>query len=106
MDRGSTLIFHLEDAIFSQPNFWTQNETSTVRERDMIYDQLVILGEQGSYSVVDNELSMKEDEGQQQRQVITIQYKNNMPLVCVGIIDAGSNKKIVVDAHPHTLQMR
>jgi hypothetical protein len=37
---------------------------------------------------------MKEEE-----QVITIQYKENMPLVCVGIIDAGSNKKIIVDAH-------
>jgi hypothetical protein len=44
-------------------------------------------------------LSIREDEEQQQRQVITIQYKNNLPLVCVGIIDAGSNKKIVVDAH-------
>ena len=32
-------------------------------------------------------------------QVITIQYKNNLPLVCVGLIDAGSNKKIIVDAH-------
>jgi hypothetical protein len=31
--------------------------------------------------------------------VIRIRYKNNLPLVCVGIIDAGSNKKIVVDAH-------
>lgn len=30
---------------------------------------------------------------------ITIQYKNNLPLVSMGIIDAGSNKKIVVDAH-------
>lgn len=30
---------------------------------------------------------------------ITIQYKNNLPLVGMGIIDAGSNKKIVVDAH-------
>ena len=28
-----------------------------------------------------------------------IPYKNNMPLVSIGIIDAGSNKKIVVDAH-------
>lgn len=31
--------------------------------------------------------------------MITIQYKNNLPLVCVGLIDAGSNKKIIVDAH-------
>ena len=31
--------------------------------------------------------------------VITIQYKNNLPLVRMAIIDAGSNKKIVVDAH-------
>lgn len=31
--------------------------------------------------------------------VITIQYKNNLPLVSMSIIDAGSNKKIVVDAH-------
>lgn len=30
---------------------------------------------------------------------LTIQYKNNLPLVSMGIIDAGSNKKIVVDAH-------
>jgi hypothetical protein len=30
---------------------------------------------------------------------IIIQYKNNLPLVSMGIIDAGSNKKIVVDAH-------
>jgi hypothetical protein len=37
--------------------------------------------------------------GEEQRRVITIQYKNNLPLVCVGLIDAGSNKKIVVDAH-------
>jgi len=28
-----------------------------------------------------------------------IQYKNDLPLVSVGLIDAGSNKKIVVDAH-------
>ena len=32
-------------------------------------------------------------------QALTIQYKNNLPLVSMGIIDAGSNKKIVVDAH-------
>ncbi|OLC24300.1 MAG: hypothetical protein AUH71_02995 [Thaumarchaeota archaeon 13_1_40CM_4_48_7] len=32
-------------------------------------------------------------------EAITIQYKNNLPLVSMGIIDAGSNKKIVVDAH-------
>lgn len=30
---------------------------------------------------------------------VTIQYKNNLPLVSMGIIDAGSNKKFVVDAH-------
>lgn len=30
---------------------------------------------------------------------ITLQYKNNLPLVSIGIIDAGSNKKVVVDAH-------
>ena len=40
-------------------------------------------------------MSMEEDA----RPVITIQYKNNLPLVSVAIIDAGSNKKIVVDAH-------
>ncbi len=38
-------------------------------------------------------------EEEEERRVITIEYKNNMPLVCVGLIDAGSNKKIVVDAH-------
>jgi hypothetical protein len=32
-------------------------------------------------------------------EAIIIQYKNNLPLVSMGIIDAGSNKKIVVDAH-------
>ena len=31
--------------------------------------------------------------------MITIQYKHNLPLVCVGLIDAGSNKKFIVDAH-------
>ena len=36
---------------------------------------------------------------EEERRVITIQYKNNLPLVCVGLIDSGSNKKIVVDAH-------
>ena len=30
---------------------------------------------------------------------ITIKYKNNLPLVSLGIIDAASNKKVVVDAH-------
>jgi hypothetical protein len=30
---------------------------------------------------------------------IIIQYKNNLPLVSMAIIDAGSNKQIVVDAH-------
>ena len=39
---------------------------------------------------------MKEE---QREQPIIIPYKNNLPLVCVGLIDAGSNKKIVVDAH-------
>ncbi len=42
---------------------------------------------------------MEEEEEEEERRVIIIQYKNNMPLVCVGLIDAGSNKKIVVDAH-------
>jgi hypothetical protein len=32
-------------------------------------------------------------------ELVKIPYKNNMPLVSMGIIDAGSNKKIVVDAH-------
>jgi hypothetical protein len=32
-------------------------------------------------------------------EALTIHYKNNLPLVSMGIIDAGSNKKIVVDAH-------
>ena len=40
--------------------------------------------------------SLKEE---QREQSILIQYKNNLPLVCVGLIDAGSNKKIIVDAH-------
>jgi hypothetical protein len=30
---------------------------------------------------------------------IAIPYRNNLPLVGVSIIDAGSNKKIAVDAH-------
>jgi hypothetical protein len=30
---------------------------------------------------------------------ITLQYKNNLPLVSIAIIDAGSNKKVEVDAH-------
>jgi len=30
---------------------------------------------------------------------LTIQYKDNLPLVSMGIMDAGSNKKIVVNAH-------
>lgn len=30
---------------------------------------------------------------------ILIRYKNNLPLVKMGIIDAGCNKKLVVDAH-------
>lgn len=32
-------------------------------------------------------------------ELVKIPYKNNMPIVSMGIIDAGSNKKIVVDAH-------
>ncbi len=48
-------------------------------------------------------MSMRGEEEQEEeeelRQVITIRYKNNLPLVTIGIIDAGSNKKIVVDAH-------
>jgi hypothetical protein len=28
-----------------------------------------------------------------------IAYKNNLPLVSMGIVDAGSNKRIIVDAH-------
>ena len=36
---------------------------------------------------------------EQREQPIIIPYKDNLPLVCVGLIDAGSNKKIVVDAH-------
>ncbi len=38
-------------------------------------------------------------EEEQREQPIIIPYKNDLPLVCVGLIDAGSNKKIVVDAH-------
>ena len=38
-------------------------------------------------------------EEEQREQPIIIPYKNNLPLVCVELIDAGSNKKIVVDAH-------
>ena len=30
---------------------------------------------------------------------LTIRYKNNLPLVSMGIVDAGSNKKVIVDAH-------
>jgi hypothetical protein len=30
---------------------------------------------------------------------LTIQYKNNLPLVSMAVIDAGSNKRIVIDAH-------
>ena len=44
MDRGSTLIFHLGDAIFStNQSFGPKMKPA---QRDMIYDQLVILGEQ------------------------------------------------------------
>lgn len=32
-------------------------------------------------------------------ETITIQYKNNLPLVSMAIIDAGSNKRIDIDAH-------
>jgi hypothetical protein len=32
-------------------------------------------------------------------ETITIQYRNNLPLIKTAIIDAGSNKKIVLDAH-------
>jgi hypothetical protein len=39
---------------------------------------------------------MKEEHKEQS---IIIPYKNDLPLVCVGLIDAGSNKKIIVDAH-------
>lgn len=33
------------------------------------------------------------------KEALTIRYKNNLPLIRMGIIDAGSNKKVVVDAH-------
>ena len=36
---------------------------------------------------------------EKREQSIIIRYKNDLPLVCVGLIDAGSNKKIIVDAH-------
>jgi hypothetical protein len=36
---------------------------------------------------------------EQREQSMIIPYKDDLPLVCVGLIDAGSNKKIVVDAH-------
>ena len=32
-------------------------------------------------------------------ETVTIQYKNNLPLVSMAVIDAGSNKRIVIDAH-------
>lgn len=32
-------------------------------------------------------------------ETFTIQYKNNLPLVSMAVIDAGSNKRIVIDAH-------
>lgn len=32
-------------------------------------------------------------------ETVTIQYKNNLPLVSIAVIDAGSNKRIVIDAH-------
>lgn len=34
-----------------------------------------------------------------EREKVVIAYKNNLPLVSMGIVDAGCNKKIVVDAH-------
>lgn len=36
---------------------------------------------------------------EQTKRSIVIQYKHDLPLVSVALIDAGSNKKIVVDAH-------
>jgi hypothetical protein len=36
---------------------------------------------------------------EQIKRSIVIQYENDLPLVSMGLIDAGSNKKIVVDAH-------
>lgn len=33
------------------------------------------------------------------KEAITIQYKNNLPLVRMAVIDAGSNKRIDIDAH-------
>ena len=44
-------------------------------------------------------IGKEKKEPQEIHQTKVIRYKNNLPLVCVGIIDAGSNKKIVVDAH-------
>jgi hypothetical protein len=32
-------------------------------------------------------------------ETVTIQYKNNLPLVSMAVIDAGSNKRIAIDAH-------
>jgi hypothetical protein len=32
-------------------------------------------------------------------ELLTIQYKNNLSVVSMGIIDAASNKKIVIDDH-------
>jgi hypothetical protein len=32
-------------------------------------------------------------------ETVTIPYKNNLPLVSMAVIDAGSNKRIVIDAH-------
>jgi hypothetical protein len=37
--------------------------------------------------------------GMTAKDTLTIHYKNNLPLVSMGIIDAGSNKQVVVDAH-------
>ena len=39
---------------------------------------------------------MKNEQGEQS---IIVPYKNDLPLVCLGLIDAGSNKKIILDAH-------
>jgi hypothetical protein len=41
---------------------------------------------------------MKKEEEEAQQSMI-IPYKGNLPLVCLTLIDAGSNKKIIVDAH-------
>jgi hypothetical protein len=52
----------------------------------------------GSSNYVGSAISeeLKEDAATQR---VVIDYKNNLPIVRMGIIDAGSNKRIVVDAH-------